>query len=101
MNKFLIAVSALVLAGLSFGVGVFWAKYTLLEGGAVVVREAMILSSEGEPGTLPKGSILYPYRHSGEISTFVLFVNTKALQNLAPVEFEHQLTVAPVEAYLP
>ena len=85
---------------LSFFSGVLWERHRVIEGGALELRVSLNLSGgSGDPGVLPKGTVLYPYSTAGSHETFVVFVNTKELSLLEPVNFKNYLTVSPVEAY--
>ena len=83
-----------------FLAGIQYERASLLTFGPVKLTAPLKLQHSTESiGTLPKGSILYSYS-SGDTETFVVFVNTKALNLLEPVEFEHFMTVSPLDAYV-
>lgn len=90
----------LLLSCTSFFLGIIWSKHQLLNKGALELNEPLILQTSPEnTGILPKGAILYPYKYSGEIATFIMFVNTQNLNLLEPINFEHNFTVSPIYAY--
>src|SRR5258706_14543146 len=81
LKVFLLAATVLV----SFGAGLFWRQYQLLAGPRYLLTQQLELSARStNNGTLPAGAVLYDYHSFGpdDISTFVLFVNTKRLDAL-------------------
>ena len=85
----------------SFFCGNFYHKWQLLESGPVnLSSDLKIQSSPKNIGLLPKGTTMYPYS-SLDTETYVIFVNTKALDALETVHFENAMTVAPIDAYKP
>lgn len=92
--------SIVALAAISFMLGAWWHKHELIESGPLQLTEPMLLSGRhGEPGTLPAGTVLYPYSVGPSINTYLTFINTKHTPSLEPVTFDRYLTIAPIEAY--
>ena len=90
---------SLALLAIGFGAGVLWNKYDFLNR-PIVLTEALVLQeSPNQIGSLPKGTVLYPYSYGPSIPTFVVFVNTKDLNLLKPIEFDRPMTVAPLDGY--
>ncbi|CAK8717178.1 hypothetical protein GCAAIG_06605 [Candidatus Electronema halotolerans] len=89
----------LVLMVASFLAGILWSKHHLLESGPMLLTSSLTLASASNgKGTLPEGTILYPYSKH-DTNTYVVFVNTKNLDLLKPISFEQYLTVAPITGY--
>ena len=89
-----------LLSGASFYLGTIWSKNKLLNNGAFRLNKSLNIQADpNNTGTLPKGSVIYPYKYYGEISTFIMFINTNNLNSLDPVEFEHKFTVSPNHVY--
>ncbi len=85
----------------SFFAGWFAREHRLLDAQRYVLRSPLKLSGSAgnSDGVLPAGTVLYPYRNLPEISTFMVFVNTKRLDTLRPEIGGESFLVAPVEAY--
>ncbi len=84
----------------SFFAGAFWHKWQLLESDPVSLTQTLTLQASPENiGALPKGTILYPYSSGPDIETYIVFVNSTYLNSAEPVQFEHKLTVAPLDGY--
>lgn len=91
-----------VIVSLAIGVfiGLLWSKHNLLHYGPLVLTEPLeLLAEDNHTGTLPKGTILYSYTSGPSSETFVVFVNTKRLDVLERHIFEHNYTVAPIDAF--
>lgn len=87
-------------AGVAFLAGWLGREYRLLEGSRYTLERPLELSaSTGEPGRLPAGTSLYEFRVLPEISTFVVFVNTKRRDALRGPAEGQGFVVAPVDAY--
>lgn len=98
--KFKNIIFVMILIGVSFYAGIIWNKNKLLNNGAFKLNGPLNIQADpSNIGTLPKGTIIYPYRYSGETVTFVMFINTFNLNSLDPVEFEHKFTVSPSDVY--
>lgn len=75
-------------------------KHRVIESGPLRLAAPLKLSGEkGYVGQLPEGTVMYPYSHGPSINTYVVFINTKSINLLKPVSFEHYLTVSPLEGY--
>ena len=100
MKKISFTFLFVILSLVIFFAGGVWEKHKLLEGGATQLQNDLILSvgSEGT-GILPKGTTMYPWSTGPSINTYVVFVNTKNTNLLKPINFEHYLTVDPIEGY--
>jgi hypothetical protein len=86
----------------SFGAGWYWREYQLLEGPRYVLAQPLELGlASNSNGKLPAGAVLYHFRDLPEISTFLLFVNTKRLDALKPDQRnkDKSFVVDPVEAF--
>lgn len=96
-----IATMTILIVG-AFAAGWYWREYQLLEGPRYVVAQPLELGvASTNDGKLPAGAVLYHYRDLPEISTFVLFVNTKRLDALkADVRNNNKsFVVDPAEAF--
>ena len=90
----------ILVAAISFGAGAFWHKWQLLESDPVSLTQTLSVQASPENiGMLPKGTVLYPYSDGPDIETYIIFVNSKYLNAIEPVHFEHRLTVAPLDGY--
>ena len=90
----------IVLVVVMFLTGVFWEKQRILESGPLELTSPLTLNNErGALGKLPEGTILYPYSHGPSINTYIVFINTKNMNLLKPIRFEHHLTVSPIDGY--
>jgi hypothetical protein len=86
----------------SFGAGWYWHQYRLLEGPRYVLTQPLELGvTTSGNGKLPAGAVLYHFRDLPEISTFVLFVNTKRLDalKLDQRNKDKSFLIDPVEAF--
>jgi hypothetical protein len=93
---------AVALAVPSFGAGWYWREYRLLEGPRYTVTQPLDLSAASpNNGRLPAGAVLYHFRDLPEISTYILFVNTKRLDTLKLDQrsTDKSFVVVPVEAF--
>jgi hypothetical protein len=100
MNKIKYIILLLFATVIAFAGGLYFHKYNSLEAPKYKLIEPLKLQAElNEVGTLPKGTILYEYEHGPSIDTFIVFVNTKNLSSLEPIQFEHKFTVSPIDAY--
>ena len=98
--KYLKIIGILVYGLLCFVAGNLWHKHILLESGAVILSDTLTLQGDSaELGSLPKGTVLYPYYSGPSIDTFVVFVNTKNQNIMEPITFEHYMTVSPIDGY--
>lgn len=92
--------TVLILSPLIFVAGILWEKHRVLESGPLQLIAPLKLTGEnGNAGQLPEGTVLYPYSHGPSISTYVVFINTKHMNLLKPINFEHYLTISPIEGY--
>ena len=83
-----------------FLLGMAWEKYKLLELGPVELTTSLVLqNSPSELGSLPKGTILYPYSIGSDTDTFAVFINTKDRNILKAKKFEHLFTISPISGY--
>lgn len=83
----------------SFIGGNFYQKWRLLESGPVkLTSDLEIQSSPENIGVLPKGTTMYSFA-SLDTETFVVFINTSALDVLEATQFERPMTVDPIDAY--
>lgn len=90
----------LVSTMIAFVGGQYFQKLNSLEAPKYKLTEPLKLQAEqNQMGVLPKGAVLYEYSRGPSIDTFVLFVNTKALSTLEPIQFEHKFTMSPIDAY--
>lgn len=92
-------IMAVLLATISFFLGMKWEKYRILESDTLELQTPYVLQSEKGLGTLPVGTILYPYSSGPSIETFMVFINTKNLSALEPFSFEKPFTMVPLNAY--
>ncbi len=84
----------------SFFLGMAWEKYNLLELGPVELTTSLVLqNSPSRLGSLPKGTILYPYSIGSDSDTFAVFINTKNREILKAKEFDHLFTISPISGY--
>lgn len=96
----LIYISLLILLAVTFSAGVLWEKHRIIESGPLQLTSQLKLSGgKGNVGQLPEGTVLYPYSIGPSINTYVIFINTKHMNLLAPVKFENYLTISPIEGY--
>ncbi len=83
-----------------FIAGVFWQKQIILESKTVSLTEPLILQSDpSNLGTLPKGTVLYPFSSSPSTDTYIVFINTKNRNLLKPISFDKYMTVVPIDGY--
>ncbi len=95
-----VGLALLTVAVGSFFVGWFAREYRLLDGPRFLLGQPLkLLAAGNDPGSLPTGTVLYQYRVLPEISTFVVFVNTKRLDALRTESGGKPFLVAPVEAH--
>lgn len=91
---------ALALAAASFG-GRYWERYSLLTRGPLLLKHAVTASvAGGEQGLIPKGATFYPFLNMGETSEYVVFVEMKEREVLAPAPHEWRAPLSPLHAYL-
>jgi hypothetical protein len=64
-----------------------------------LLRPLTLQAKAGSVGTLPEGTTLYEYRVLPEITTYVVFVNTKWRSLLSEVE-GGPARVQPIDAYI-
>lgn len=90
----------ILVSAISFVAGAFWHKWQLLESDPVSLTQTLSVQASPENiGVLPKGTILYPYSDGPDIETYMVFVNSKYLNSIEPVQFQNHLTVAPLDGY--
>lgn len=82
-----------------FGVGVLWSKYELLDQPVILTEPLLLQEAPGAPGSLPEGTVLYPYTAGPSTTTYVVFVNTKNTNVLELIKFDRPMTVSPVSGY--
>lgn len=103
MKNFFYLFILILFSASSFLGGIIWHKHQLLNGHAVELTETIPLTTmAGATGLLPKGTVLYPYNSfffGEDIPRYIVFITTKQLGLLQPIQFEHPFTVAPIEAY--
>jgi hypothetical protein len=63
-----------------------------------LVKPLALQAVAGQVGSLPKGATLYEYRVLPEITTYIVFVNTKSRDLLSP-SGEVSAVVHPIDAY--
>ena len=101
MRALQISIVAILIVA-AFGAGWYWREYRLLEGPRYVLAQSLELGvASNNNGRLPAGAVLYHYRDLPEISTFVLFVNTKRLDALKVDvrNSDKSFVVDPAEAF--
>ena len=101
MRALQISIVVILIVG-AFAAGWYWREYRLLKGPRYVLAQPLELGiSSSNTGKLPAGAVLYHYRDLPEISTFVLFVNTKRLDALKADmrNNDKSFVVDPAEAF--
>ena len=101
MRALQISIVAILIVG-TFTTGWYSREYQLLEGPRYLLTQPLELGvASNNSGKLPAGAVLYHYRDLPEISTYVLFVNTKRLDALkVDTRDNHKsFVVDPAEAF--
>ena len=99
--KFLKLFSIIVLSAVCFLGGVYWHKSSLFNTSAFITTQALTLQQSSDHlGVLPVGTTLYAFNSGPDTETFIIFVNTKNLNVIEPIEFENGMTISPIDGYI-
>jgi len=100
-SKLLFTFGGVLIAFLAFGVGYWWKGERLGALDRFEVKKPLeIQVAPTKKGVLPEGAVLYEYRVLPETTTYILFVNSKNRDLLAPRPGgEHKVVIEPVDAY--
>jgi hypothetical protein len=101
MHKSAAVAGALVLLVLlSFFAGWYWRNHQLLNGPQFELTQTLTLSTGVAPdGSLPNGSRIYEFKQHPEITTYVVFINSKRRDAFQLKETQSNFLVKPIDAF--
>ena len=83
--KILLSVVLCLLLVGAFIVGMYYGRATLGEVNKYTLKESLVIQNSPDSiGKIPKGVVLYEYKHLPEVSRYYLFLNMKDVDKLEP-----------------